>query len=189
MINIEAILSTAEEALERGEHEAAVTASDALVAAGEPWLIDGLYRRAMALERWAEGPPDRLVAAANDWRRMIEIAPAAIAYQAHARVLLKLGDRESALANLLEAERRGSSPEVLLGFAQFHRTASPPDLERAKAYFLRAALRCRTQGMRGYVEVAYELGQPYRAWAMVLIGLIATPFLALVLGARRHAGF
>jgi tetratricopeptide (TPR) repeat protein len=189
MINIEAMRDTAAEALERGEYEAAITAADALVAAGEPWVIDGLVRRAMALESWAEGPPGRLIAAANDWRRMIEIAPAAIAHQTLARILLKLGDREAAFANLLEAERRGPSPEVLLGFAQFHRTASPPDLERAKAYFRRAALRCRTQGMRGYVEIAYELGQPYRAWAMVSFGLIATPFLALVLGARRHSGF
>lgn len=189
MNDIEVVKNSAEEALARGEYEAAVNAASALVEAGEPWLLDGLVRRAMALENWTEGPPDRLVTAADDWQRMVEIAPAAVSYQGLARVLLKLGDRESAYNNLLEAESRGATPEVLLGFARYHRTSAPPDLETAKAYFLRAALRGRTQGMRGYVEVAYELDQPYSGAAMALIGLIATPLLALVLGERRHAGF
>lgn len=189
MTNIEAIKDVAEEALERGEFKTAVTAASALVDAGEPWLLDGLVRRAMALENWADGPPDRLSKAANDWRKMVEIAPASISYRGLARVLLKLGDRDSAHINLLEAERRGATPEVFLGFAEYYRTASPPDLEQAKRYFLRAALRGRTQGMRGYVEVAYELDQPYSGAAMTLAGLVATPLLALVLGERRHAGF
>ncbi|MEI2430691.1 hypothetical protein RDV84_15410 [Lysobacter yananisis] len=189
MSNIESTKDLAEEALARGEYETAVTAATALVEAGEPWLLDGLVRRAMALENWADGPPDRLVAAANDWQRMIEIAPAPVSYRGLARVLLKLGDRDFALVNLLEAERRGATPEVLLGFAEYYRTASPPDLGRAKAYFLRAALRGRTQGIRGYGEVAYELDQPFSGAAMALIGLVATPLLALILGERRHAGF
>jgi hypothetical protein len=176
MNDIEVVKNSAEEALARGEYEAAVTAASTLIEAGEPWLLD-------------EGPPDRLVAAANDWQRMIEIAPAAVSYQGLARVLLKLGDRESAYNNLLEAESKGATPEVLLGFAQYHRTSLPPDLETAKAYFLRAALRGRTQGIRGYAEVAYELDQPYSGAAMALIGLVAAPLLALVLGERRHASF
>ena len=189
MTTIESIRDLAEEALDRGDYDVAVTAATALIEAGEPWLIDGLVRRAMALENWMGGPHNRLIAAANDWQRMIEIAPAAVSYRGLARVLLRLGDRESALANLLKAESVAATPEVLLGFAQFYRTASPPELERAKAYFLRAALRGRTQGIRGYVEVAYELDQPCSGAAMTLIGLIATPLLALVLGERRHAGF
>ncbi|HZV37900.1 MAG TPA: hypothetical protein VFF96_04040 [Pseudoxanthomonas sp.] len=45
------------------------------------------------------------------------------------------------LANLVEAEGRGITTEVMLGFAEFHRTASPPDLEQAKMYFWCTALR------------------------------------------------
>ena len=189
MNDIEAVKNSAEEALARGEYEAAVTAASVLIEAGEPWLLDGLVRRAMALENWTEGPPDRLIAAANDWRTMLEIAPAAVSHQALARVLLKLGDRNAAYSHLLEAESRGATPEILLGFAQYHRASVPPDLETAKAYFLRAALRGRIRGIRGYAEVAYELGQPYSGMAMGLIGLVATPLLALVLGDRRHADF
>ena len=189
MNNIESTKVRAEKALSRGEYEVAVAAATTLIEAGEPWLLDGLVRRAMALENWTDGPSDHLIAAANDWRRLVEIAPAVVSYRGLARVLLKMGDRESALANLLEAESKNRTPEICIGFAQYYRTASPPDLERTKAYFLRAARRGRTQGMRGYVESAFELRQPYSAAAMVLIGLVATPFLALVLGESRHDGF
>lgn len=189
MTNYEAIRFTAQEALAAGRFEEALGAANVLVDAGEPWLIDGLLRRALALENWIGGPSDRLVAAASDWRRLVEIAPASISFRGLARVLLKLGERDAALVNLVEAEGRGLTPEVMLGFAEFHRTALPPDLEQAKMYFRRAALRGRTQGMRGYVEVAFVLDQPFSAAAMTFIAVVATPFLALVLGERRHAGF
>lgn len=189
MKNLEDAREIAEKALADGEYEVAVKAASVLIEAGEPWLLDGLVRRAMALENWAEGPPDRLAGAAEDWARMVEIAPAAVSYLGLARVLLKLGDRESAYNCLLEAESRGATPETLLGFAQYHRTSSPPDLRAAKTYFLRAALRGRTQGIRGYVEVAYELDQPYSGAAMTLVGIMLSPVLALALGERRHSSF
>lgn len=189
MNDIEAIKNQAAQALERGDYETAVAAASALIEAGETWLLDGLVRRAMALESWAKEAPERLIDSRDDWMWLVEIAPAVVAYQGLARVLLKLGDRESAYEYLLEAEKRGTTPEILLGFAHYHRTSEPPDLETAKAYFLRAALRGNTQGMRGYVEVAYELDQPFSAAAMVLMAVVATPLLALVLGERRHLGF
>lgn len=189
MNDLEAVSNKAEEALDRGEYAAVVAAATTLIEAGEPWLLDGLVRRALALEHWTEGPPDRLLTAADDWRATIELAPAAVAYRGLARILLKLGDREAAYDNLLEAESRGVTPETLLGFAQYHRTSVPPDLETAKAYFLRAALRGRSCGIRGYVEVAFELDQPGAAVVMTLGGLVATPLLALVLGERRHDDF
>lgn len=77
----------------------------------------------------------------------------------------------------------------MLGFAEFFRTASPPDLERAKTYYLRAARRGRTKGMLGYVKTAYELDQPFAAAGMVLMAVITLPILMLFLGSRRHAGF
>ena len=189
MNHIEAIKNQAGQALERGDYQMAVAAASALIEAGEPWLLDGLVRRAMALENWGKNEPERLNAAADDWKRLVEIAPAAVAYCGLARVYLELGDRRSAYDNLREAEKTKVTPEVLLGLAQYHRTAEPPDLEAAKTYFLRAALRGRTQGMRGYVEVAYELDRPYDAAVMVLAALVATPFLALMMGERRHMGF
>lgn len=189
MKDIEDIRNSAEDALAQGEYEAAVSAASVLIEAGEPWLLDGLVRRAMALENWLEGPPDRLLSAVQDWKRLIEVAPAVVAYQGMARVLLKLGDRRSAYENLLEAERRGATPEILLGLAQYHRTSVPPDLETAKTYFMRAALRGRTQAIRGYAEVAYSLDQPFSAFAMTLFGVVATPFFMLALGERRHDGF
>lgn len=188
-MRMEAIKDAAETALERREFEAAVAAASELIAAGEPWLIDGLVRRSLALENWEEGPTDRFLKAAQDWQKLIDIAPASIAYRGLARVLLKSGDRDSAHANLLHAERAEATPEVMLGLAHYYRTASPPDLQNAKAYYFRAALRGRTQGVRGFVEVAYELDQPYAAAAMTLVGLLATPMLALFLRDRRHAGF
>ena len=179
----------AAEALSRGHFEDAIKASTALVEAGEPWLVDGLVRRAMALEGWAAGPDDRLEGAAQDWRRLTEYAPAEIAYRSLARVQLKLGDREAAFQNLRDAERIEATPEVMLGFAEYYRTASPADLEWAKAYYLRAAKRGRTKGMLGYVETAYELDQPLAAAGMVLMAVLAMPFLMLLLGSRRHAEF
>ena len=189
MNEIESIRDRAEEALSLGQYEAAVDAASALIEAGEPWLIDGLTRRALALENWTEGPFDHLGAAASDWQQLVAIAPCSLSHRSLARVLLKLGDRDPALANLLEAKRAEQTPEVSLGLAQYYRTASPPDLERAKDYYLHAAKRGRTEGMRGYSESAYALDQPYSAFAMALLGLAATPFLALFLGERRHATF
>ena len=90
----------------------------------------------------------------------IEIAPCSLSYRSLARVSLKLGNRDSALANLMEAKRERLTPEVSLGFAQYYRTASPPDLEKAKAHFFHAAISGRTKGMRGFGETALELGQP-----------------------------
>ena len=187
--DLQATHDRAEEALSRGQFEEAVAGATKLVEAGEPWLVDGLVRRALAFENWTGGPPDRLAKAAMDWRSLIEYAPAEVAYRGLARVLLKLDDRKGAIQNLLEAERKESTPEVLLGFAEYYRTASPPDLEMAKAYYLRAAKRGRTKGMLGYVEVAYELDQPLSAAAMVFMALVATPFLKLILGQRRHVRF
>lgn len=189
MNDLESMKPSAVQCLDNGDFEGAVTAAAALMKLGDAGLLEGLIYRAYALEYWAEGPADRLTAAVSDWKKVIEIEPTSVAYRGLARVLLKIGDRDSALTNLLEAERRAATPEVLLGLAQYHRTASPPDLASAKAYFLRAALRGRTQGMRGYGEVAYESGQPLAAVAMALLGLIAAPVLALVLGERRHDGF
>jgi hypothetical protein len=179
----------AQEALAAGRFEEAIRAANLLVDAGDSWLIDGLYRRALALELWADGPPDRLVGAASDWQRLVEIAPSSVSFLGLSRVLLALGDRDAAFDSLLKAEVHGGAPEVFLGFAEFHNTATPPNLEMAKEQFWRAALRGRLQGMRGYVETAMALEQPFRAVAMTLCAVITTPFLALVLGDRRHIGF
>lgn len=189
MTNYEIVTSIAEEALAAGKFEAAVEAANVLVEAGEPWLIDGLLRRALAFENWTNGPPNRLDVAASDWRKMVEIAPASVSFRSLARILLKVGERDAALANLAKAESLGFTPEVMLGFAEFYRSSSPPDLRRAKIYFRRAALRGRTQGMHGYVEIAYALEQPFSAVAMVIMAMISAPFLALFLGERRHSCF
>lgn len=183
------IQELAEAALDRGDFEAAVAAASLLVEGGQPSLLDGLSLRAFALEHWTDGPPDRLIRAADDWRRFVEIAPAQVSYLGLARVLLRLGERDAGFENLLEAQRIKQTPEVLLGFAHYYRTASPPDIPKAKRYFLRAALRGRTQGMRGYAEVAYEQNHFFSCVAMILAATIATPLLALMLGERRHAGF
>lgn len=189
MSSQESTIDSIDEALESGDFESAVIEATALVRAGEPWLFDGLVRRALALEGWEHGPEDRLHRAADDWRAMIEVAPASLAYRSLARVLLKTGDRQSAFKNLSLAEGLEITPEVLLGYAQYFRTGSPPDLVQAKEFYLRAALRGRTQGIRGYAEMAYELNQPIAAASMAVLGLLATPFLALFLGERRHMGF
>jgi tetratricopeptide (TPR) repeat protein len=185
----EATRARAAEALSRGQFEEAIAGATTLVEAGEPWLVDGLVRRAMALEGWAVGADDRLERAAMDWRRLTEYASAEIAYRSLARVQLKLGDRAGAFQNLQKAERIESTPELMLGFAEYYRTASPANLELARTYYLRAAKRGRTKGMLGYVETAYELDQPLAAAGMVLMAVIAMPFLMLFLRSRRHAGF
>jgi TPR repeat protein len=77
----------------------------------------------------------------------------------------------------------------MLGYAEYYRTALPADLELAKAYYMRAAKRGRTKGMLGYIETSYELDQPLAAAGMVLMAVIAMPFLMLFLGRRRHADF
>ena len=189
MTDYDAAKIEAQEALAAGRFEDAICAAELLVQAGDDWLIDGLFRRAVALENWAEGPPDRLISAASDWKKLVEIAPSSVSLLGFSRVLLRLGERDLALESLLNAEAYGRAPEVYLGLAEIHRTATPPDLNLAKDYFWRAAVRGLTQGMRGYVETAMALEQPYRAAGMTLLAVLATPVLALVSGNRRHRGF
>lgn len=186
MNDLESTKHLAEEALSRGHYEAAVGAASELIETGEPWLIEGLVLRAMALEYWTSGPSDHLKAAAADWERLVEMAPCSIMHGHLARTLLKLGDRKSAFANLVEAQRIEQTPEISLGLAKYYRTASPPDLQRAKSFYLHAAVRGRMKGVRGYSETAYELNQPWLALAMALLGLAALPFIALIIGERRH---
>lgn len=189
MIDYDSVRASAESALARGEYEAAISTSSILIEAGGAWLLDGLVRRAIAMENWASGPCDRFALAASDWQRIVDIAPASISFIGLARVKLKMGDRDSAFPSLCEAEMRGAKSDAWLGLAQFYRTASPPDLKKAKKYYLRAALHGRVNAVRGCVDIAYELDQPYLAVAMVLFGLITAPFYALVLGERRHSSF
>jgi tetratricopeptide (TPR) repeat protein len=182
-------LESAERAVERGDFATAAALADDLVQAGDQWLIEGLSLRATANELWTEGPEDRLLIAEKDWRRIIDIAPASVAYQRLARVLLKGKSYAPAFECLMEASRRSPGPELNLGFAEYFRRKESPDLKVARSYYLRAAARGRTLGIRGYVEVSMETGKTFSAIFAVLLGLLATPFLALVLGERRHSGF
>jgi hypothetical protein len=187
MIDYESVRDSAESALFRRDFDACVRASSLLVEAGEPWLLDGLVRRALALENWVEGPRDHLVLAAIDWRGLVDIAPTAASFVGLARVQLKMGDRCSALANFHEAERLGAGPEAWLGLAQCFGTASPADGKKSKAYYFRAAMRGSADGVRGYVDTAFALDQPFSAAAMTLFGLITAPAFALIRGWRRHS--
>ncbi len=183
------IVDLAEGELDRRDYAAAVSAANELIDAGEPWLLDGLMLRATALEAWTAGPLNRMEVASGDWARTVEISPCSVAHMRLARVLMKLGDREPALLHLRAAEKKEALPEVLLGLAEYFRTASPPDLQMAKSYYLRAALRGRTQGMIGYGEVASELGEGWSALCMAIYAFLATPFLIITIGKRRHAKF
>ena len=185
MIDHESVRASAESALAEGNFEACVRASSLLVQAGEPWLLDGLARRALALEHWVEGPRDHLALAAADWREIVGIAPAAVSFIGLARVQSKMGDRVSALANYQEAERLGAGSEAWLGLAQCVGTASPADMRKAKGYYFRAAMRGNVDGMRGYVDAAYALDQPFSAVTMTLFGLVTAPVFALVRLWRR----
>ena len=171
MTDYDAAKIEAQEALAAGRFEDAICAAELLVQAGDDWLTD------------------RLISAASDWKKLVEIAPSSVSLLGFSRVLLRLGERDLALESLLNAEAYGGAPEVYLGLAEIHRTATPPDLNLAKDYFWRAAVRGLTQGMRGYVETAMALEQPYRAAGMTLLAVLATPVLALVSGNRRHRGF
>ena len=186
---LKSTIESAEIALERLDFTTAVALADKLVDAGGPWLIEGLSLRATANELWTAGPQDRLLAAAEDWRRIIALAPASVAYQRLARVLLKAKHYPAAFESLLEAGRRNPAPELYLGFAEYYRRKESPDLDAARSYYFRAAARGRTEGFRGYVEVSMESGRMFSAIFMVLAGLLATPLFALVLGERRHASF
>lgn len=183
------ILKSAESLLSRREFEAVIPLAEILIAAGEPWALGGLQLRATAFENWVAGPADRLVRASQDWRRVIDLAPASVAYQNLARVLIKNGDHQDAFEFLVKASSRHQTPELLLGFAEYYRRKSPPDPSTARSYFKRAALRGRAQGIRGYVEVSMEQGKPGSAMLMVLFGLVMLPVHAAVLRDRRHAEF
>ncbi len=186
MSDLRSVLDSAESALAASEFDAAVRAATVLVEAGEPWRLDGLLRRAMALEHWSAGPADRLALAASDWREMLGIAPAAVSFTGLGRVQLKMGDHDAALANFREAERLGAKSEAWVGLAECLMRASPPQTRMAHRYFFRAAVRGSTDGMRGYVDTAYALDRPFSAVAMILCAVITAPVFAVRRLWRRH---
>ncbi|MFY2763926.1 hypothetical protein [Arenimonas sp. MALMAid1274] len=179
-------IRAAEALLGNEEFEAVIPLADAIVAAGEPGLIDGLILRASAYEKWQSGPEERLSRALADWERLKELAPGPIVYRNLARLLLKLGRHQEAFDCLMKARTERSPPELLLGFARYYESKVPPDIDAARSYYFRAAMKGRSRGIRRYVELSMDNGKPFQAIAMLMAGLMATPVLALVLGQRRH---
>lgn len=120
------------------------------------------------------------------------MAPDPIPFCYPARASIKKGDGsgyQDAFGYLQEAARSGLTPEVVLGWAHYHRTRPDVDLDAAKKFYLRAAAGGRFRGFFGYSEVARELGQNGRAFVADCIRITLGPFMALLLGKRAQNRF
>lgn len=78
------------------------------------------------------------------------MTPDSISFSYLARASMKRGGEggyQDALKYLQEVAEIGLTPEVILGFAHYHRTEPDIDLDAAKRFYLRAAVGGRFGGV------------------------------------------
>jgi len=179
--------------LDQGSAQAALRIADDLVSSGnERERQQGFLCRGYAFEQGGTDLAVDLEKTMQSFRQVAVSAPHALTFCNLARVSMRKagGDGHAeALRHLKEAAALGITPEVLLGFAQYHRTKPNPDLEIAKGYYLKAALRGRFAGFFGFAEVARERGESIRARVADVLRIVLGPVLAIVLGRRAQDRF
>lgn len=172
----------------RNYEEMAVHASE-LIAAGAPWDAQGYHLRGLANELRCDGPGERLDAAISDYRQAAVLVPHPVSYQCLARALMKAGHSryDEAYRFLLEGSKLELTPELLLGFGHYYSTQASPDLEKALAFFRRAAYRGRFRGFVAAAQLYRRTGSHVKAFAWDLARIVLSPVIWLLQG--RHALF
>lgn len=154
--------------------------------------LSGYLCRGLAYEDGGQDLQPDIEKSIYNYRQAALIAPDPISFCYLARASMKIsGGRgyQDAFKYLQEAAGIGLTPEVILGFAHYHRTKPDADLDAAKKFYLRAAASGRFRGFFGYSEVARELRQNVRAFVADCIRITLGPFIDLLLGKRAQDRF
>lgn len=154
--------------------------------------LSGYLCRGLAYEDGGDDLQSDIEKSIYNYRQAALIAPDAISFCNLARASMKKGSGngyQDALKFLQEAAEINVTPEVILGFAHYHRTKPDRDLDAAKKFYLRAASQGRFLGFFGYSELARELEQNFRALVVDCLRIILGPFIALLLGKRAQDRF
>ena len=159
---------------------------------GTPSLEGNAPVRAGVLElaRPADWPRLAMVQA-HFWTGLAILAPGTPSLLNLARTLMKQGPAHypAAWAFLGEASAMDHTPEVDLGFAEYHLGAPSGDLRLAQQHFLRAAMAGRFKGFFGYARASRRAGQPGRAFIADCLRVVLGPLLWLLLGEKAQYQF
>ena len=191
MIDLDRIERDAEAAYGRADYPAVIALATQLVRAGEPWMTSGYLLRGWADENLADASEKDLENAIADFRRLAILAPGTPSLLNLARTLMKQGPTHypAAWAFLGEASAMDHTPEVDLGFAEYHLGAPSGDLRLAQQHFLRAAMAGRFKGFFGYARASRLAGQPGRALLADCLRVVLGPLLWLLLGEKAQYQF
>lgn len=169
--------------------EALVLANSLIESSDEMSRMDGYMSRGMVFEDGGFDVDVDLEKSLDSYRRASLIVPDAVPFLSLARVSLKQRNYPAALKFLEISAEYEVLPETLLGFGAYFEEVVPMDGERAKSYFMKAALRGRFSGFFGYSRVARAIGQPIRAFMMDCLRIATGPWIALAIGTRARFPF
>ncbi len=151
--------------------------------------LDGYLCLGFVYEDGGPGFAPDLDKALDSFRRASLIAPNAITFLNLARVSLKQKEHAAALRFLYLSADYEVMPETLLGFGHYFEAHLPSGSAKARAYYIKAAMRGRFAGFFGYSRVARASGQVVRAFLMDLLRIVFGPFIALAIGTRARFQF
>lgn len=176
--------------LEKGRAVEALALAQQLVGSSdEDARIDGFMCMGYVYEQGGADMEPDFDKSLDCFRRASLLAPHGITFLDLARISLKRKDFPAALRFLHVSAGYEIMPETLLGYGQYFEEVLPPDAEKAKSHFLRAALRGRFAGFFGYSRVARASGQHGRAFLMDCARILSGPIIALAIGVRAQYRF
>lgn len=170
-----------------GRYAETIPMATKLIQEGGREAVSGYFYRASAYEMVGG---DSLEKSANDFRKLVLLAPSLDSHVHLARVLLAIGGRDDEARKMLdEAGKFGNSAVLYLGWAEFYRIGSNPDLKASRSYYLKAAMRGRFQGFFGVANTSRLLGQPIRAAFVDLLRISLGWFISILIGRRARERF
>lgn len=179
--------------LEEGHPQAALECAEELVSSDlEADRLSGYLSRGWIYEDGGPGLDVDLNRAFNNFLQVTLIAPDSVSYANLARVSMKMGGERGfadGFKYLNLAADRECTPEVLLGYATYYREKPSPDLQKARDFYLRAALRGRFAGFFGFSRVSRELHQHVVALGADAVRIVLAPLLAVLIGSRTRNTF
>lgn len=121
---------------------------------------------------------------------LIRTSPSPQAHLFLARAHLKSGPARhaQALRYIREASTVRRIPEVELAFARYYEVAEP-NVDLAKRYLVRGALRGSIAGAFALARVLRQTGCAGQARVVDVLRMLATPFVLLVIGRRSFRAF
>lgn len=179
--------------LDDGHALAALEIAEKLVSSDDPQdKLSGYFCRGAIYEDGGADFSIDIDRAIYNYRQVALLSPDWVAFNNLARMYMKKGGSggfEEAKKYLDEAARIEISPEVLLGYALYYRKRPDSNVDMAKRFYLKAALRGRFYGLFGYSEVAREVGQPFRAIIADCARIFLGPFVVLLIGSKARNVF